>query len=87
MKTWQKISQNRVPTGIVVNEKISPLFPDSFHCRSPTKGTASLINSTTVKWNIDELGVTQSEGAVLEFEVRHIGSCTGTLFVNEDIFL
>lgn len=71
-------------TGIVVNEKISPCF-QIISLSSPTKGTASLINSTTVKWNIDELGVTQSEGAVLEFEVRHIGSCTGTLFVNEDI--
>ena len=51
----------------------------------PTKGTASLLNTNTVQWRIDELGVTQSEGAVLKFNVEHIGPCSGTVAVNESI--
>lgn len=51
----------------------------------PTKGTASLLNTNTVQWQIDELGVTQSEGAVLEFTVEHIGPRSGTIEVNESI--
>lgn len=31
------------------------------------------------------MGVTQSEGAVLEFTVEHVGSCSGTVEVNEFI--
>lgn len=42
-----------------------------------------MVNATTVKWMIDKLGVTQSEGEVLEFEVQHIGPCTGDVEVNE----
>ena len=52
---------------------------------SPTKGTASLIDSTTVQWTISELGVTESEGAVLEFTVQHLGTCSGIFKVNESI--
>ncbi|MDE5563954.1 MAG: VWA domain-containing protein, partial [Oscillospiraceae bacterium] len=51
----------------------------------PSKGTASLIDATSVQWKIDELGVSQSEGAELEFTVKHIGSCSGTVEVNESI--
>lgn len=52
---------------------------------APSKGTASLVNPTTLDWRIDELGVTQSEGATLEFTVQHNGVCTGTTIVNEMI--
>lgn len=51
----------------------------------PTKGRTALLNNTTVQWKIDELGTSQSEGAVLEFTVRHIGPCSGTVEVNESI--
>jgi hypothetical protein len=51
----------------------------------PTKGTASLLDANTVQWRIDELGVTQSEGALLEFTVQHIGPCSGAAEVNESI--
>lgn len=51
----------------------------------PAKGTASLLDANTVRWQIDQLGVTQSEGAVLEFTVQHIGPCSGTIEVNASV--
>ena len=51
----------------------------------PSKGSAARLDETTLEWKIDELGVTQSEGATLEFTVKHVGPCSGTLEVNEDI--
>ena len=71
-------------TGIVINEVVNPCFRIT-SLSSPTKGTASLINSTTLRWSIAELGVTASEGAVLEFTVQHVGPCSGELEVNSSI--
>lgn len=52
---------------------------------SPTKGTAEKLDDYTVQWKIDELGEKHSEGAVLEFNVEHIGTCSGTMEANDDI--
>lgn len=52
---------------------------------SKTKGTADIEGDHTIIWKIDELGTTTSEGAVLEFSVEHVGTCTGTIEVNESI--
>lgn len=71
-------------TDIVITDTVSPCFRIT-SLSSPTKGTANILNSNTVEWRIDELGVTQSEGAVFEFAVQHTGSCTGTVEVNESI--
>lgn len=71
-------------TDIVLTDKVSPCFMITA-VSLPTKGTASLLDNTTVRWDIDELGVSQSEGATLEFTVRHIGPCSGTVEVNESI--
>lgn len=71
-------------TNIVITDKISPCFKIT-SLTSPTKGTASMLNMTTVQWKIEKLGVTQSEGAVLEFTVQHVGACSGLIEVNEDI--
>lgn len=71
-------------TNVVVTDTVSPRFRIT-SVAMPTKGTASLLNANTVQWRIDELGVTQSEGAVLEFTVEHIGPCSGTVAVNETI--
>lgn len=38
---------------------------------APTKGTASLLDANSLRWKIDELGVSKSEGAVLEFIVEY----------------
>ena len=71
-------------TDVVVTDTVSPCFRIT-SVTMPTKGTASLLDADTVQWQIDELGVSQSEGAVLEFTVQHIGSCSGTVEVNESI--
>ncbi len=71
-------------TNIVINDRISSCFK-IISLSTPTKGTASLIDSNSVQWKIDKLGVTQSEGAVFEFTVQHIGPCSGSIEVNEDI--
>ena len=71
-------------TNVVVTDTVSPCFRIT-SVAMPTKGTASLLDAETVQWQIDELGVSQSEGAVLEFTVQHIGSCSGTVEVNESI--
>lgn len=71
-------------TDVVVTDTVSPCFRIT-SVSMPTKGAASLLDTNTVQWQIDELGVTQSEGAVLEFTVQHIGPCSGTVEVNESI--
>lgn len=71
-------------TNVVVADTVSPCFRIT-SVSMPTKGTASLPDENTVQWQIDELGVTQSEGAVLEFAVQHIGPCSGTIEVNESV--
>lgn len=71
-------------TNIVITDTVSPCFRIT-SLSSPTKGTASMLNANTVEWKIDELGVMQSEGAVLEFAVQHIGPCSGSVEVNESV--
>ncbi|MDE7120864.1 MAG: VWA domain-containing protein [Oscillospiraceae bacterium] len=71
-------------TDIVLTDKVSPCFRITA-VSMPSKGTASLIDANSVQWKIDELGVSQSEGAELEFTVQHIGLCSGTVEVNESI--
>ena len=71
-------------TDIVLTDVISACFRIT-SVMQPTKGTAVRINDNEVRWQIDELGVTQSEGAELEFTVEHIGSCTGSVEVNDSI--
>ncbi len=43
----------------------------------PSKGTAFAVNSHTVLWQIDKLGATAPEGAVLHFRMRHVASTSG----------
>lgn len=84
---FEDLAQNIAKPGatdIIITDRISPCFR-VVTLFSPTKGTASLLNATTVQWKIDKLGVTQSEGAVLEFTVEHIGPCSGTVKVNESV--
>ena len=71
-------------TEIVLTDQVASCFRIT-SVAMPTKGTASLLGSNRVQWKIDELGVTQSEGAVLEFTVEHIGPCSGTVAVNDSI--
>ena len=71
-------------TDIVVTDTIASCFRIT-SVSMPTKGAASLLNANTVRWTIDELGVTQSEGATLDFTVEHIGPCSGLVKVNESV--
>ena len=64
-------------TNIVLTDRISSCFRIT-SVSMPTKGTASLIDANTVRWNIDELGITGSEGAVFTFNVQHNGICSGS---------
>ena len=69
-------------TNIVVTDRVSPCFRiTTLH--SPTKGTATLVGTNEVRWEIDKLGITASEGASLSFLVEHIGPCSGLVEVNE----
>lgn len=71
-------------TNIVIEETVEDCFRIT-SISAPTKGTATLVNERTLRWTIDELGVTQSEGATLTFAVQHNGICSGSLAVNESI--
>lgn len=71
-------------TEIVLTDQVASCFRIT-SVAMPTKGTASLLGTNTVQWRINELGVTQSEGAVLDFTVEHVGPCSGTVAVNESI--
>lgn len=71
-------------TNIVLTDMVNDCF-EITGFDAPLIGTAALIDEKTIEWQIDELGVTASEGATLEFTVRHIGPCTGEVEVNESI--
>lgn len=71
-------------TDITVIDKVSDCFRIT-SVAMPSKGTASLVDAHTVRWQIDTLGAVQSEGATLEFTVAHIGPCSGIVEVNESI--
>ena len=71
-------------TNIVLTDTVASCFRIT-GVSMPTRGSAALLDPNTVQWQIDELGVTQSEGAALEFAVEHIGSCSGAVEVNESI--
>ena len=74
-------------TDIFMIETVSPCFQIT-SLDTPSKGEALLTDARTLQWKIDELGAQQSEGAVLEFTVRHNDNgitCSGPLKVNENI--
>lgn len=71
-------------TDIEITDTVSPCFKIT-SLSAPTKGKASLLTANSLRWKIDELGVSKSEGAVLEFVVEHIGPCSGSIEVNESI--
>ena len=86
-KLFEDLAQNISKpgaTGIVITDKVADCFR-ILSVDSPNKGTATLLDSQTVQWKIAELGVHQSEGAVLEFTVEHEGPCSGLVEVNDSI--
>ena len=71
-------------TGIEINETVNSCFQIT-GVSMPTKGNAFITDETSLKWTIDKLGVTSSEGAAVTFTARHVGPCTGTVEVNKSI--
>ncbi|MGM9969287.1 MAG: VWA domain-containing protein [Anaeroplasma sp.] len=71
-------------TNVIIKDIIEDCFKITA-IQAPTKGSASMLDIHTIEWKISELGVTQSEGATLEFTVIHDGDCYGTVEVNKDI--
>lgn len=75
---------NAGATNVRITDTVAPCF-QIVSITAPTKGSASMSGMNKVTWTIDELGVTASEGAIFEFTVTHVGSCSGTVVVNESI--
>ncbi|MGN0771524.1 MAG: VWA domain-containing protein [Christensenellales bacterium] len=71
-------------TDIVVKDIVSDCFK-VVGVSSPTKGSALMLNDTTVQWKIDELGKTESEGASFTFTLQHLGECEGETEVDASI--
>ena len=71
-------------TNIRIIDRVNPCFK-IISVSMPTKGTASLLDATSVQWRMDALGTDQREGASLEFLVQHVGNCSGSVEVNESI--
>lgn len=71
-------------TDIVIDEIVNPDFVIT-SIQSPTKGSATMVDARSLRWNIPQLGVTSSESAVLEFLIRHVGQQPGTKLVNQSI--
>ena len=71
-------------TNIVIDEIVTADF-EITSILNPSTGNATMINSTSLRWTIPELGVTSSESAILEFFIRHVGQTPGTKLVNEAI--
>lgn len=71
-------------TDIVIDEVVNPDFVIT-SISSPTKGSATMLDAHSLRWNIAQLGVTTSESATLDFFIRHVGQQPGTKLVNESI--
>lgn len=71
-------------TNIVIDEILNPNFT-IIDLPAPTMGTATLVDSHTIQWKIDTLGVTANEGASLEFEVQHTAQTAGVKQGNQSV--
>lgn len=71
-------------SDIVINEVVNPDFVIT-GILTPTKGSATMLDAHSLRWNIAQLGVTSSESASLDFLISHVGQQTGTKLVNQSI--
>ena len=71
-------------TNIVIDEVINPDFTIT-NILTPGKGTATMVNSNTIRWEISALGTSASESADLQFYIRHTAGTSGTKPVNQSI--
>lgn len=62
------------------NIEIEEVIPADFkilNVQNPDKGAVSMLNASSLQWKIEELGVTKSEKATLEFTIQHTKTSTG----------
>ena len=71
-------------TNIVIDEVVTSDFSIT-SILIPSVGSATMLNSTSLRWSISELGVSAPESATLEFFVHHVGQTPGTKLVNASI--
>lgn len=71
-------------TDIVIDEVINADFVIT-SVIPPSIGTSMTINSNTLQWKSEELGVSGNEGASLEFCIQHISQDSGEKQVNESV--
>lgn len=71
-------------TNIVIDEVVSSAFVIT-GTPEVTKGAVNQIDERTLQWTIASLGVAASEGASLEFYVRHVEQTPGVKPVNQAI--
>jgi Ca-activated chloride channel family protein len=71
-------------TDIVIDEVVNADFTIT-NILPPNKGSVDQLLPTSLRWSIPELGATASEGAQLEFFIKHTASTPGTKQVNQFI--
>ncbi len=71
-------------TNIMIDEVINSDF-EIINIIPPVKGNILQIDANTLRWKMEELGVSGEESAVLEFYIRHISQEPGEKEVNEFI--
>ena len=71
-------------TNIVIDEVVTSDFSIT-SILLPSVGSATMLNSTSLRWSISALGVSAPESATLEFFVHHVGQTPGTKLVNASI--
>ena len=71
-------------TNISIHEMVTSDFVIT-SILSPTKGTATMLDTRSLQWDISSLGVNASESASLDFLIRHVGQMPGTKPVNQSI--
>lgn len=71
-------------TDIVIDELLSQDFVVE-NISAPSKGSVSSTGTRSLRWTIDELGVTGNEGASLSFTARHTGLTGGLKAVNQSV--
>lgn len=73
------LAANITKTG-ATNIEIRDIVNDDFIVTSvgqPTVGTVVKVSDTEVRWNMDRLGVSDTESATLVFTVQHIAETSG----------
>ncbi|MGN0532919.1 MAG: VWA domain-containing protein [Eubacterium sp.] len=86
-KLFEELAENISKPG-ATDITVDEIINDDFRIvdiDTPSKGTVSKINSTTLQWKIESLGKKENETATLEFTIEHIADTQGEKEVNQSI--